>query len=570
MIPQLPAENAVFPPRSLEPIFEQFAVNRAWWTADMDALNSFYTAEAGARTGGDAMHYNTRSKQMMRGGIKSRLISWWSGTPVTEGNAGRSTRMPSLLAGNIASLSGDAMFAEPPTTRALVGGKSVKGKFQDVLDELANQSDTHLAMSEGGELTAGLSAVALVARWDRFNADKPWSEVIACDAVIPQYEGSRLVATTLFTVYNDLNSRGDIVSNRYVHVEQHVSGFVVHALYKASGDTIGIRVPLDTIESTAYLLQILGGIRGADLSLSFPTGITTPTAVYWRNRPTKRFSDDGILARFGRADMEGGEAYLDSHAMVWSSWMRDIKLARARLIVPETFMDLNNPGSGGIFDDDQEVLTPLSFIDIEGGETITANQFKIRAEEHGKSLEAINREALTHAGWSSSSYGDGAGTGSGGGVTATEVVDRTTLTERTRDKKARYFNAPFETHLRAKLELNTRFYGGPASPAALKLDIMHTKLSQMDPEKEARVMAGLRSAQAASTKTLVRMLHPEWDDDLIEPEVVLIQEEAGIGPSADPGTEGRVDGEVDEFGNPIKPTPAADPVPADKTTSAKE
>jgi hypothetical protein len=37
----------------------------------------------------------------------------------------------------------------------------------------------------------------------------------------------------------------------------------------------------------------------------------------------------------------------------------------------------------------------------------------------------------------------------------------------------------------------------------------------------------MRTAEAASTDTLVRMLHPDWDEEQIAAEVALIKEESG-------------------------------------------
>jgi hypothetical protein len=37
----------------------------------------------------------------------------------------------------------------------------------------------------------------------------------------------------------------------------------------------------------------------------------------------------------------------------------------------------------------------------------------------------------------------------------------------------------------------------------------------------------IANAHAASTETLVRMLHPEWDEDQVQQEAQKIQEEAG-------------------------------------------
>lgn len=566
----LPDENTPWPEAAWAPAFEQFRVNRAWWAADVDALATFYTAEGQGNTRGDsdAMHFNKSTGVMHQGGLKSKLLSWWSGRPVAPGLSGRSTRLPSLLAGNIANLSADVLTSEPPMVRLMVNGKPVKGGLQDRVDDLANEADTHIVLSQAAELTAGLSGSVLVANWDRANTDKPFSSVVNCDAVIPIYVGQRLDAVVMWTTHEQKTMTG-VTTAVFYHVERHESGRILHALYKGTASSIGTLVPLDSIDATRHIPAIFGALAGDDErghTRILLTGIKTITASYWRNRPTKTFDGVPDLAWLGRSDTEGAESYLDAHSMVWSSWMRDIKLARARLIVPESFLSLNEPGTGGIFDDDQEVLTPLNFVELDGDDSkITAQQFEIRATQHAESIQAINREVLQHAGWSNSTYGDSTG-GEGSSKTATEIVDRTTLTERTSDKKALYFDKAYELHLRAKLELDAFHYAGKNLPADANIDIVHAPVSQMDPEKQARIIGGLRTAMVATTKTLVAMLHPEWEAEQIDREVIEIQTENGMGPEADPNAS------VDENGDPIPllEDPNQDPEKIDQSDPANQ
>jgi uncharacterized NAD-dependent epimerase/dehydratase family protein len=51
---------------------------------------------------------------------------------------------------------------------------------------------------------------------------------------------------------------------------------------------------------------------------------------------------------------------------------------------------------------------------------------------------------------------------------------------------------------------------------------------QEDPLTLANTADVLRRAQAASTDTLVRMAHPEWDDTMVAAEVERIQQETGM------------------------------------------
>ncbi len=373
----------------------------------------------------------------------------------------------------------------------------------------------------------------------------------ACDAAVPEYVGSKTVAINLWSTFQKLSSSGQITVV-YYHVERHEVGAIVHALYEGRFGSIGKRVPLNSIPETEHLLGIRGGILNPDLSVSLPTGIDMLTAQYWRNLPTRFHRKHGTLSRIGRADFEGVEAQLSAVDETWSSWMRDIKIARARLIVPAAFLD--GGALGPSFDDDREILTALEYADNNNGETIQAHQFEIRYLEHKATILALIEDVLQHAGYSMSSYGE---TSDGGEKTATEVVDRTTATERTRDKKILYYKQAQIPLDEALLELDRIHYHGPGLPDGAKIDIEFTELSQIDPEKLARTMGLLRSAEAASTKTLVAMLHDDWDQPQLDEEVDRILAETGMSDVApDPAKIDRVAPAIDpETGLPVATAP---------------
>ncbi|MFI0711706.1 phage capsid protein [Streptomyces inhibens] len=48
-----------------------------------------------------------------------------------------------------------------------------------------------------------------------------------------------------------------------------------------------------------------------------------------------------------------------------------------------------------------------------------------------------------------------------------------------------------------------------------------------DPQTTAQTLALLAQAEAASTDTKVRILHPDWSDEQVQAEVARIREEAG-------------------------------------------
>lgn len=539
----IPQSGSAWPPSEWAPAFAQYDANDAWYSGDVDRLFAIYSGSSGASSRGDDpnMHYHkpTSARNPVRR-IVDQIRTWWNGSPRPADE--RRTHLHAPLAGNLATLSADVLFSEPPAFRLMQKGKPVKGQLQDRLDDLMNAPATRATFAQAGEYAAGLSAVAITVNWDAENTDRPWLGVVACDAVVPEWEGGRLSAVTLWTTHPQVNAAG-VLERTLWHMERHEVGQIIHALYAGKVDSLGDLVPLDTIPATAHLVNIPGSTLGAPendpngLAVVLPTGIDRLTAAWWRNLPTRQFRKHGVLSNCGRSDFEGVEHYLDQVDFVWSSWMRDIKLARARLVVPETMLDATSTGPA--WDDDREVFAALNMTGLPEDQAITAQQFAIRADEHNATLLALTKEVLQHAGYSLASYGEH------GDVqkTATEVADRTSATERTRDKKALYFADAIAPLVLALLDIDAAQYGGTAVPDAVAVDIRFPELSQMDPEKEARVFQYLRAAQIASTETLVRERNPDADDDWIREEVAAVVAEYGLGAEVDPGLVDRVDDE---------------------------
>ena len=553
----MPNPGAEWPSPMWQLAFAQYATNDARYTGDQQALQAAY-ARLGGQTGAsrgdsDAYHYNTPASR--RGGIMSRfagfLYRFFNATPAQPDEA--RMRFLSPAAYNLANLSSDLLTAEPPVFRIVdENGKAVKSKAQDRVDKVLNGKATNRALAQAAELAAGLGAVVLTAKWDDgTNHDAPWMEFAACDAAIPEFIGGQLDAVNLFTVHFT-TAPGKVVNDAYVHVERHEQGAIIHALYAVKVTDqryqdngfafaeLGRAVPLETVDALAHIPQIAGSVRGdGELAnaIILPTGIDQLTASWWRNRPTKTFRKFSNLSMLGRADFEGeGEIILDAIDEVWSSWLRDIKLAKARLIIPESMLDTVDGQSA--FDGEREILQQLAFVPKADQELITAQQFAIRAADHQQTLTALTRELTQFAGYSMSTYGDEAGASK----TATEVVDRTTLTERTRDKKSLYLFEAADPIARALMDLDKVHYRGPGLAPTDELDISIPDLSQIDPEKEARTLQYLRAAQAISVRTSVDMQHPEWEQSEKDAEVQRILAETGMSeepPVVDAGTVNR-------------------------------
>lgn len=159
------------------------------------------------------------------------------------------------------------------------------------------------------------------------------------------------------------------------------------------------------------------------------------------------------------------------------------------------------------------------------GKNIEAQQFEIRVEQHERTAFNLKKEILQATGYSLSSYGE---QGSDVAMTATEVQDRRSDTERTRDKKIRYATLARTRIASVCLELDGIIFPGRGGRPGVDVVAEFAEVSQIDPEKEIRIVSLLDTASAISTETKARRANPGWDDIQVAEEVARIQQEKGL------------------------------------------
>ncbi|GMA31593.1 hypothetical protein [Litorihabitans aurantiacus] len=136
---------------------------------------------------------------------------------------------------------------------------------------------------------------------------------------------------------------------------------------------------------------------------------------------------------------------------------------------------------------------------------------------------------LRAAGYSPQTFGDDAMSISS---TATEVKARERLSERTRDKKARYWAAALSPLARTMLDIDAVVFRGKGAGVEVPETRFPPKV-QEDTLELAQTALALRNAEAASIEQRVRLVHPEWDGDTVNAEVGRIKAETSL---ADPAT----------------------------------
>lgn len=462
-------------------------------------LSDIYGGQLAGDPGTPLTGFLNPDRPGLRGVIGRTLARWFWGLPVPQGE--RRTKLHLPVASDIASVSADMLFSEPPTLT--MPDKSDK-KTQERLADLAGD-EMQATLLEGMETAAGLGGVYLKVCWDKALDSKPWLASVHADAAIPTFMYGRLVAVTFWRHVFEDGSR--IIR----HLERHEPGVILHGLYDGGRGDLGKQIPLDAYPETAGFKPV------------FPTGIDVLTADYVPNiRPARVWRDQPAGAYLGRADFSGAEPFMDALDEVYSSWMRDIDLGKGRLIVGEGALQNLGPGAGSRFDPERRVYEEIALAPNSGAPAITEVQFKIRFEEHRETAQHLMDKVVQTSGYSTQTFGEQAD-GGAAAMTATEIKAREKRTNTTRDKKIMYVRPPLARIIEAMLAIDRVVFGTGVEPG--KPDIQFGDTVSEDSLTLAQTAQALRAAEAASDETLVQLVNPEWKDEQVQAEVAKIQAE---------------------------------------------
>ena len=144
---------------------------------------------------------------------------------------------------------------------------------------------------------------------------------------------------------------------------------------------------------------------------------------------------------------------------------------------------------------------------------ITLNQFAIRHAEHKATAEELLGKVIRNAGYSSGTFGDDSG---GQAVTATEIKARNARSMSTRARKAELFAVGIADIVEAQLALE----GSPLFPGLRAAEVERPNVRFQDSVQDdlktlAETADSLRRAEAASTETLVALVHPDWANQTV-------------------------------------------------------
>ncbi|NEY32064.1 phage portal protein [Streptomyces sp. PRKS01-65] len=473
----------------------------AWFSANPDRLAYRYR-NRGTRSYaiGQPGQVQNRPSQY-RGGMVGRVARWFWGEPTPLGEKRANLHMP--LARDIARTSSDLLYSEPPTL------KVENSKTQERLEELLDLGLKRTLIA-AGESGAALGGAYLRIVWDVDVSDRPWVSLVHADGAAPEFaHGDKLRAVTFWTV---IEADGQRVVR---HLERHEPGYVLHGVYEGTEDNLGKPRGLEEFEQTRALLparQLPRGMEKKLLVAYIPNSMFAPD---WRDIPG--------AAGLGTSDYQGAETFLSAIDETYTSWMRDIRLAKSRIIVPAQYLMATGPGMGAVWED-REIYAPMN-VPPNSDQAITPNQFLIRHEEHRATIEELVGKVVRNAGYSSGTFGDDA---SGPAATATEIKARNARSMSTRARKAELAVPGIADIAEAYLMLlASGMFPGYSDVTPERPDVEFQDSVQDDIKTLAETAALFQQAEAASTEVKVALLHPDWDEKAQAEEVRRIQRETG-------------------------------------------
>lgn len=437
---------------------------------------------------------------------------WGRGATTDKVQTDQGLHVPA--AADIAALGADLLFGETPAFEIAAAHNETPDPVaiacEGRLTELAYIDGWSSLLLEAAEVGGALGGVYLRPVIDPHIADHPLLTVVHPDCAVPEFHYGHMVAVTFWQQW-DADEPGKV----WRHLERHSPGIVEHGLYLGTATELGPRRSLMDFDRTAPFARTADGSVGDGIVDFTQWGVTSVPSRYIPNSlPNPKRRKDPV----GRPDTAGVEPLMDALDETWASWVRDIRLAKARLIVPDEFLDHRGRGVGDTFDVDREIFAPLSMDPASTDKAgITPVQFAIRVTEHEATARALFTEITQRAGYSPQSFGQ---LGGGSEQTATEVDAREGRSARTTSKKRGYWQRPMEDIAEMVLQLDAALFGSGITPMRPKLE---WPSDERDPLAEAQTLSALALARAVSTETMVRMLHPDWAPELVAAEVNAIE-----------------------------------------------
>lgn len=485
-------ENMNWPPVDL--IQFKMQEHSAWFSGVPEILANFYSdySEASVNTALGLNHGLNRSGNFWGRQIKNDSEIY--------------LHVP--IAGDIATTSASFLFSESPIIRIAqadeVNNASYKNTQRD-LDNMLLDMNFHTRLAEAAEACSPLGGIFIKIAWDEDLSPYPIPVVVQADRAIPEFKFGILTAVTFWK-----NIEFDKDGNKVFRLlERYEKGSISYELYEGTADKLGFKRDLKTHPDTEDLQEV---IETVDELL----------AVYIPNKLPNKLDRSSYS---GYSDLLGIESLMDSLDQTFSSWMKDIILSQAKVLLPESYLKKVDGKTGFNVDKMLYVQLDMDPVSANGGNTITPQQFDIRAEQFEKTILNLLDRIITSAGYSPQSFGLNI---QGRAESGTALSMRERKSFMTTNKKQQYWDVAikrlvklimlvYNEELDGKLELDSNINVTFGDSISNNLTELSTSVKM------------LSDAQAASTDTKVRLLHPDWTEEQILAEVQAILKENSVG-----------------------------------------
>lgn len=499
-----------------------------WYAGDPDMLANFY--------------YDRRAQEVLNLEYGTHNVNTFWGRQI-KNKTDFFMHVP--IASDIAETSAGFLFGESPLIRFANKQKNEAiNNDQKALDQMLTGSGFFKKILEAAESASPMGGVFIKVAWDSDLSPYPIPVVVQADDAFPEFKFGILTAfESLAATY--CSSPDGATSKIYRHFERYEKGKIVHRLFEGTSDSLGVEVDINTIVETKDLKP----------------EEKTPDAmfvVYIPNMLPNRLNRSSC---FGRSDLQGIESLMDALDETFSAWMIDTQLARAKIHVPESYLEGTKDGDGK-FNIDQNLYVKLDVDPTTQNVGIEANQFAIRANEFEKTALNLLDRIITSAGYSPQSFGLNI-TGRAESGTALNVRERKSFI--TTSKKQAYWEEPLKALVKLMILAYNEALGGKITSDAESITVEFCDSVSNNLGEISNSVKTLSDAKAISTEVKVRMVHPEWNDTQVDEEVqkILDDDSMAIPDDSNPDIEqlkaGMGDDEGDEGAIPPK-KPEAKPV----------
>jgi len=484
----LPTSNIKWPPAPFDTVSAKYKELAAWYSGDPQALMSYYGSHV-------TSHSGERASQFYGGLVGAVSRIFW-GTPKSRGTSYRN-KLHIPLAEEIAAESSHQLFRRPPKIE--VSTPEHQARIEKYID-----NGLFVKLLEAAEISSALGDIYLRVGYDSKLSDMPLLSIVYPDLAIPTFSYDILTSVMFWRIIESETGR------IYRHLELHERGSIQHGLYAGTATTIGSRVPLATVDETSRLKD------------EVDTKLLDLDCVFVPNLKTRTWHDLGQASNLGRSDYHSAIGTMDALDETWTSWMRDIHLGKARLIVPQGYLSTKGRGQESTFDLDQSVFVEMNALGGGGDKMeIHPNQFAIRYEAHSSTASALMERIVSGSGYSAQTFGLTPSVA----MTATESDSRDSKTRNTRGAKIEVWKRAIAKLLSLMLQIDSQ-WGKVAPPtAATKITIEFPPATEVPLSERAQTAKTMKEADAASRLILVRLLHPDWPGERVEEEVAMIQQE---------------------------------------------